>query len=157
MYAERLIYLNPNFLFNKLALRQQVIERQGWTDLTSLQIPSIIVLKQSIMRFPIGTKFWWACGDIDDMDAFQAFGPKAGRLKGAVYYTVVFLPPRALGDENVFDGIDFESDAPSENSLIARYPAKYFVSNHIPRSACALGNEKKGAHHAPPVQQDSAK
>lgn len=91
---------------------------------------SIIELKQKIASIPQGTKILWACGE---RSATNINGIFQGELKQRFNMKIDILPIEhimGLYNKDMFEGINFNSEKPTENEFFKRYSIKDYISKY---------------------------
>ncbi|MBQ9721060.1 MAG: hypothetical protein IJV64_10255, partial [Oscillospiraceae bacterium] len=118
-YQESLVYVQPQWNFNKLIRAYDKAEQSGYYGVAGAEPRSVVVLKQAIGDLPAGAKLLWVCGDRGFHSVAGIFG---GQLK--CRGRVRFIPAEdVLGapDSRYTDGLDLDSPSPSENEYMKRY------------------------------------
>ena len=130
-YQESLVTITPQKQFNLLLEAYKAAKTDGFYEtLVSTQPMSVVVLKEPIGNFSVGSKFIWVCGD-------RCFHSENGILNKHISRPL-FSKLHIIPVENIYfinderlDGINFNSEIPSENKYLKRYNIDEYIKEKI--------------------------
>jgi hypothetical protein len=136
-YQESLVAVRPPEYFHRVVKLCEKQRQSGFYDqnLCTVEVRSVIVLKQRLGAFPAGTKLLWVTGD----RCFHRFEGLLDQDKQISYSHIKlkFVPIERLIHAPDTTGIDFGDNAPpSENTLFKRYsPADFLKEREAEKGA----------------------
>ena len=126
-YQESLIAVRPHNCLHNIILICEQQRKNGFYERNpcTIDLCSVIVLKQRMHKYPAGTKLLWVSGD-------RCFHNTAGLLEKSPYkkhrFKLDFIPVESFINDNQANGIDFNSDKNvSENDWFKRYSPAAFL------------------------------
>lgn len=123
-YQESWLYVQPQGCFPKLLRAYEKTAQSDYYRIMEIEPMSVIILKRSFGDVPKGTKILWVCGDRGFHNLNGVFD---GNLKTRA--KVRFIPVERVLDpeDSRLNGIDLNSQMPSENAYMKRYSVKGYA------------------------------
>ena len=127
-YQESLVEVLPSDYFHRVVKLCEKQRRNGFYEQNpcTVELRSVMVLKQRMGKIPAGTKLLWVTGD----RSFHCFDGLLDKNKQISYSHIKlkFIPAERLFQPSDTLGIDFGDHAPpSENELFKRYSPGDFL------------------------------
>ena len=123
-YQESWLYIQPQWCFPKLLRAYEKTVQSDYYRIMDIEPMSVIILKRPFGDIPKGTKILWVCGDSGFHNLNGVFD---GNLKTRA--KVRFIPVERVLDpeDSRLNGIDLNSQTPSENAYMKRYSVKGYA------------------------------
>ena len=123
-YQESLLYIEPQWKFEKLIRTYEKAEQTGYYRVAGAEPRSVVVLKQPLGSIPAGKRLLWVCGDRGFHSVGGVFGDALHcRARIRVIPVEEVLEP---GDVRL-EGIDLDSAVPTENDYMRRYSVQNYA------------------------------
>ena len=127
-YQESLLHIRPQWLFDSMIRAYEQMAASGYYSIMGAEPVSVIRLKKAAMGFPKGTKLLWVCGD-------RCFHTESGvfdqtKITDFPFYRLTFTSLEyalAQTNSNVLEGIDLNTDEPSENEYLKRLSVRKYI------------------------------
>ena len=127
-YQESLLHIRPQWLFDAMIRAYEQTAASGYYAVMGAEPVTVIELKKSVMGYPKGTKLLWVCGD-------RCFHSESGvfdqtKITDFPFYRLTFTSVEyALAQtlDNVLEGIDLNTDEPSENEYLSRWSVRKYI------------------------------
>ena len=111
-YQESLLYIEPQWKFEKLIRTYEKAEQTGYYRVAGAEPRSVVVLKQPLGSIPAGRRLLWVFG---------------GEWKSRARVRVIPVEEVLRPDDYRLEGIDLDSAAPSENAYMRRYSVENYA------------------------------
>ncbi len=127
-YQESLLHIRPQWLFDSMIHAYEQTAASGYYNIMGAEPVTVIELKKSVMGYPKGTKLLWVCGD-------RCFHTESGvfdqtKITDFPFYRLTFTSVEyalAQTNSNVLEGIDLNTDEPSENEYLSRWSVRSYI------------------------------
>lgn len=123
-YQESLLYIEPQWKFEKLIRTYEKAEQTGYYRVAGAEPRSVVVLKQPLGSIPAGKRLLWVCGDRGFHSVGGVFG---GEWKSRARVRVIPVEEVLRPDDYRLEGIDLDSAAPTENDYMRRYSVQNYA------------------------------
>ena len=123
-YQESLLYIEPQWKFEKLIRTYEKAEQAGYYRVAGAEPRSVVVLKQPLGSIPAGKRLLWVCGDRGFHCVAGVFG---GELKCRAKIRVIPVEEVLDPDDRRLEGIDLDNAAPTENAYMRRYSVQNYA------------------------------
>lgn len=123
-YQESLLYIEPQWKFEKLIRTYEKAEQAGYYRVAGAEPRSVVVLKQPLGNIPAGKRLLWVCGDRGFHCVAGVFG---GELKCRAKLRVIPIEEVLDPDDRRLEGLNLDSAAPSENDYMRRYSVQNYA------------------------------
>lgn len=140
-YQETWLYIRPQYHFDSLKSAYARAKLSGYYDdftRTLAEPLSIATLKQPFGHLSAGTKILWVCGERAGHSAGHIFGEEAKTLPLFKRLEIISVETVLEQDDKRLNGIDFSSDAPTENAYIRRESAAAFARQLTEKPECDM-------------------
>ena len=130
-YQESLVTITPHKQFDLLLEAYKAAKTDGFYETPVSTHPmSVVVLKEQIRDFGVGSKFIWVCGDRCFHNENGIFNKHISRPPFSKLHIIPVENVFFLNDKRL-DGINFNSKTPSENKYLKRYSIDKYIKGKI--------------------------